>query len=137
VVIEDTAELQCASPNAVILRSSATVGLRRLLRTTMRLSPQRIIVGELRGGEALEALKAWNTGHPGGIATIHANSAFDALARLEDLVREVTQAPMQRTIAAAIDLIVFIAKTPSGRRVESLIQVDGLDGNTDRTQTKE
>jgi P-type conjugative transfer ATPase TrbB len=130
VILEDTAEIQCAAPNAVILRATSTVTLQRLVRTTMRLSPRRIIVGEVRGAEALEMLKAWNTGHPGGIATIHANSAADALARLEDLVREATEAPMQRTIAAAVHLIVFIAKTATGRQVEEVVRVDGVRGET-------
>jgi type IV secretion system protein TrbB len=128
VILEDTAEIQCAAPNAVIMRATSTVSLQRLVRTTMRLSPRRIIVGEVRGAEALEMLKAWNTGHPGGIATIHANSAADALARLEDLVREATEAPMQRTIAAAVHLIVFIAKTATGRQVEEVILIEGVRG---------
>jgi type IV secretion system protein TrbB len=130
VILEDTAEIQCAAPNAVIMRATSTVSLQRLVRTTMRLSPRRIIVGEVRGGEALEMLKAWNTGHPGGIATIHANSAADALARLEDLVREATDAPMQRTIAAAVHLIVFIAKTATGRQIEELVRVEGVRRET-------
>jgi P-type conjugative transfer ATPase TrbB len=130
VILEDTAEIQCAAPNAVILRATSTVSLQRLVRTTMRLSPRRIIVGEVRGAEALEMLKAWNTGHPGGIATIHANSAADALARLEDLVREATAAPMQRTIAAAVHLIVFIVKTATGRGVEEVVWVEGVNGET-------
>jgi type IV secretion system protein TrbB len=130
VILEDTAEIQCAAPNAVIMRATSTVSLQRLVRTTMRLSPRRIIVGEVRGAEALEMLKAWNTGHPGGIATIHANSAADALARLEDLVREATDAPMQRTIAAAVHLIVFIAKTATDRQVEEVVLVEGVRGET-------
>jgi type IV secretion system protein VirB11 len=112
------------------MRATSTVSLQRLVRTTMRLSPRRIIVGEVRGAEALEMLKAWNTGHPGGIATIHANSAADALARLEDLVREATAAPMQRTIAAAVHLIVFIARTATGRQVEEVVLVEGVSGQT-------
>jgi type IV secretion system protein VirB11 len=137
VIIEDTAEIQCAAPNAVLMRSTDSVSLQRLVRTTMRFSPTRIIVGEVRGGEAHDVIKSWNTGHPGGVATIHANSAADALGRLEDLVREATEAPMQRTIAAAVHLIVFITKSPGGRRVEELIRVEGLEGETYITSHQE
>jgi type IV secretion system protein VirB11 len=137
VIIEDTAELQCAAPNAMIMRATSTVSLQRLVKATLRFAPKRIIVGEVRGGEALASIKAWNTGHPGGVATIHANSAADALPRLEDLVREASEAPMQRTIAAAIHLIVFIARTASGRRVEELLCVDGFDGNAYRVEPEE
>lgn len=136
VIIEDTAELQCAAPNAMIMRATSTVSLQRLVRATMRFSPKRIIVGEVRGGEALEMIKAWNTGHPGGIATIHANSANDALQRLEDLVREATEAPMQKTIAAAVHFIIFINRTACGRRIEQLIRVEGFDGSIYRTSTE-
>ncbi len=102
--------------------------LRRLVRATLRLRPDRIIVGEVRGPEALDLLKAWNTGHPGGVATIHANNATAALTRLENLVAEATAAPMQVAIATAIDLVVSIARTPRGRRVEKVIRVTGFDG---------
>ncbi len=137
VIIEDTAELQCAAPNAMIMRATSTVSLQRLVRATMRFSPKRIIVGEVRGGEALELIKAWNTGHPGGVATIHANSAREALARLEDLIREATDAPMRRTIAAAVHFIVFIAKTAGGRRVEELLRVEALSGETYQTSPED
>jgi type IV secretion system protein VirB11 len=137
VIIEDTAEIQCAAANSVIMRTSGTVSLEALVRTTLRFSPRRIIVGEVRGGEALAMLKAWNTGHPGGVATIHANGAADALSRLEDLIREATDAPMQKTIAAAVHLVVFIARTMRGRRVEELIEVKGVDGGQYRLSPME
>jgi type IV secretion system protein VirB11 len=137
VIIEDTAELQCAAPNAMIMRATSAVSLQRLVKATMRFSPKRIIVGEVRGGEALELIKVWNTGHPGGVTTIHANSAGDALPRLEDLVREASQVPMQRTIAAAIHLVVFIARTGGERSVEQVIRVDGFDGNAYRVNPEE
>ncbi|MBC7066016.1 Flp pilus assembly complex ATPase component TadA, partial [Salmonella enterica subsp. enterica serovar Enteritidis] len=89
VILEDTAEIQCAAENAVSLHTSDTVDMARLLKSTMRLRPDRIIVGEVRDGAALTLLKAWNTGHPGGITTIHANSAISALRRLEQLTAEV------------------------------------------------
>jgi type IV secretion system protein VirB11 len=129
IVIEDTTELQCAAANVLTMRASLTVGLSRLVRTALRFSPKRIIVGVVRGGEALELIKAWNTGLPGGIATIHANSAREALPRLEDLIREATAAPMARTIAAAVHHILFVAKTDGGRRLEALIRIEGLAGD--------
>jgi P-type conjugative transfer ATPase TrbB len=128
VILEDTAEIQCASENAVLLRSCEAADLRRLLRATLRLRPDRILVGEVRGAEALDLLKAWNTGHPGGVATIHANDARAGLTRLENLVAEATPAPAQRTIAEAIHLIVSIAKTAEGRRIQELVRVRGFDG---------
>jgi type IV secretion system protein VirB11 len=137
VVIEDTPEIQCAAPNALIMRATTNVSLMRLFRATMRFSPKRIIVGEVRGGEALELIKAWNTGHPGGIATIHANSAKEGLIRLEDLVREVTAAPMRHTIGAAVHFILFIAKTERGRRVEELVRVEGVEQGEYQTFVEE
>ncbi len=126
LILEDTVEIQCTSSNAVALRTSETVGLRRLLRATLRLRPDRILVGEVRGAEALDLLKAWNTGHPGGIATLHANSAASALTRLESLVAEATAAPPQAMIAAAIDVIAVIVKTDIGRRITELVRVGGF-----------
>ncbi len=96
----------------------------RLLRTTMRLRPDRIIVGEVRDGAALTLLKAWNTGHPGGVATVHSNSAKSALRRLEQLTSEANPQPMHHVIAEAVDLIVSIARTPHGRRIREVVQVD-------------
>jgi P-type conjugative transfer ATPase TrbB len=89
VIIEDTSELQCAAKNAVVMRATDTVDMQRLLKATMRLRPDRIIVGEVRGGEALSLLKAWNTGHPGGVCTVHANHARAGLQRIEQLIAEV------------------------------------------------
>lgn len=130
VVLEDTVELQCPALNFVSLRSSDAVDMRRLLKATMRLRPDRIIVGEVRGGEALSMLKAWNTGHPGGLCTVHANSARAALTRLEQLVAEVTPADMRAVIAEAVNLIVPIAKTRASRVVNPILQVNGLaDGD--------
>ncbi|MGE0409930.1 MAG: P-type conjugative transfer ATPase TrbB [Amphiplicatus sp.] len=128
VILEDTRELRCAASDCVALRTSATVGLEKLVRSTMRLRPDRIIVGEVRGGEALDLLKAWNTGHPGGVATVHSNSAASALTRIEQLIGERTALIPRALIAEAIDLVVFIAKTNGARRVEEILRVDGLDG---------
>ncbi len=109
ILIEDTRELQCAAPDCVALRTKAgVVCLSDLVRSTLRLRPDRIIVGEVRGAEALDMLKAWNTGHPGGITTVHANSARAAVYRLEQLIQEAVVTVPRRLIAEAIDLIVFI-----------------------------
>lgn len=129
IILEDTAEIQCAADNAVCLHTSDTVDMSRLLKSTMRLRPDRIIVGEVRDGAALTLLKAWNTGHPGGVATIHANSARSALQRLEQLTAEVSQQPMQAVIGDAVDLIVFIERTPKGRRVTEILHVTRFAGS--------
>ncbi len=128
ILIEDTRELQCAAPDVVALRTrigSVTMG--DLVRSTLRLRPDRIIVGEVRGREALDMLKAWNTGHPGGIATVHANSAVAALYRLEQLVQESVVTVPRRLIAEAIDVIVFISGRGRGRRVSNIVRVAGVD----------
>jgi len=130
VIIEDTAEIQCAADNAVLLRASLDVSMQQLLKATMRLRPDRILVGEVRGGEALALLKAWNTGHPGGVATLHANDARAGLVRLEQLVSEagVVQG-VPALIGAAVNLVVVIARTPGGRKITELLAVHGyVDG---------
>lgn len=128
IIIEDTRELQCAASDVVALRTRpGIVGMADLVRSTLRLRPDRIIVGEVRGAEALDMLKAWNTGHPGGIATVHANSAVSALYRLEQLVQETVVTVPRRLIAEAIDMIVFIAGRGLARRVETIARVAGLD----------
>jgi type IV secretion system protein VirB11 len=136
VLIEDTRELQCAASDCVALRTkSGVVSLADLVRSTMRLRPDRIIVGEVRGAEALDMLKAWNTGHPGGIATVHANSARSALYRLEQLVQETVLTVPRRLIAEAIDLVVFIQGRGTARRIETIAEVNGLDADGDYTVT--
>jgi len=132
VIIEDTSELQCSAENAVILKATDTVSMVRLLKTTMRLRPDRIIVGEVRGGEALALLKAWNTGHPGGVCTVHANTHVNAaragLTRIEQLIQEASNSPMRELIAEAVDLIVSIAKTDNkpGRLVQEVVSISGI-----------
>ncbi|WP_206240214.1 P-type conjugative transfer ATPase TrbB [Novosphingobium terrae] len=132
ILIEDTRELQCAAPDTVALRTrpggrdGAGVTMADLVRSTLRLRPDRIVVGEIRGAEALDMLKAWNTGHPGGIATVHANSAASALHRIEQLVQESVATVPRALIAEAIDLIVFIAGRGHARRVETVLRVNGL-----------
>jgi type IV secretion system protein VirB11 len=128
LIIEDTRELQCAASDVVALRTRAgSVTMADLVRSTLRLRPDRIIVGEVRGREALDMLKAWNTGHPGGIATVHANSAASALYRLESLVQETVVTVPRRLIAEAIDMIVFISGRGLARRIEQTARVAGLD----------
>jgi type IV secretion system protein VirB11 len=128
VILEDTRELRCAAPDCVRLRTKPGVAsLADLVRSTLRLRPDRIIVGEVRGAEALDMLKAWNTGHPGGITTRHANSAASALIRLEQLVQEAVITVPRALIAEAIDLIVFMSGRGAARKVESLLKLEGLD----------
>jgi type IV secretion system protein VirB11 len=131
ILIEDTRELQCPLPDTVALRTRAgAASMTDLVRSTMRLRPDRIVVGEVRGPEALDMLKAWNTGHPGGIATVHANSARAALTRIEQLVQEAVVTVPQQLIAEAIDIIAFIAGRGAGRRVAAVVRVAGLDPRT-------
>lgn len=131
ILIEDTRELQCPLPDTVALRARPPqVSMTQLVRSTMRLRPDRIIVGEVRGPEALDMLKAWNTGHPGGVATVHANSGQAALYRIEQLCQEAVVTVPRQLIAEAIDLVVFIAGRGVDRRVSTIARVAGLDPDT-------
>ena len=135
VILEDTRELRCAAPNVVQLRTHrGSTSLQDLVRSTLRLRPDRIIIGEVRGAEALDLLKAWNTGHPGGITTLHANSAHGALARLEQLTLEATPRAPFDLIAEAIDVVVFMSRAGGQRRVEEALRVTGFDGEGYQTQ---
>lgn len=129
-LIEDTPELQCAAWDTVAVmtrRSPQVIGVVDLVRDALRMRPDRIVVGELRdGAAALETLKSWNTGHPGGLSTLHANSAEEALHRMEDLISEVVSVVPQRAIGNAIDLVVQISRTLEGRRVEAILAVEGF-----------
>ncbi len=134
LLLEDTRELVCRTAECVALRTQPGVAsLTDLLRSTLRLRPDRIVVGEVRGAEALALIKAWNTGHPGGLATLHANSAPAALARLELLIQEAAAAVDRRLVAEAVDLVVFLDRSGGARRVETLLAVHGLhpDGTYD------
>jgi len=132
VILEDTRELKCAAADCVALRTKPSVAtLADLVRSTLRLRPDRIIVGEVRGPEALDMLKAWNTAHPGGITTVHANSAQAGLYRLEQLVQEAVVTVPRHLIVQAIDLIVFIKGRGANRRVETLFEVTSLDADGD------
>lgn len=131
ILIEDTRELQSPVADTVALRTRAGhVTMADLVRSTLRLRPDRIIIGEVRGPEALDMLKAWNTGHPGGIATVHANSAAAALTRIEQLVQEAVVTVPRRLIAEAIDLVVFISGRGVQRRIASIARVGGIDPDT-------
>jgi len=126
IIIEDTLELQCTAPDTVFLRSRDHVSMNDLLKATMRLRPDRIIVGEVRGPEALTLLKAWNTGHPGGVATVHANSAKGGLTRLEQLIQEAIPTPQKALIAEAVNIVIFIERYRHSRRVKEIIEVTGF-----------
>lgn len=129
VIIEDTRELQCSAENTVFLRTSDDVDMTKLLRVTMRMRPDRILVGEVRGGEALALLKAWNTGHPGGVGTVHANDAAAALVRLGQLIQEAGVPPVPELIAEAVDIVVSIKRTSTGRRIEEIVKVQGWENS--------
>jgi len=132
-LIEDTPELQSSAWDTVGVltrRAPIAIGVVDLVRDSLRMRPDRIVVGEMRdGAAALETLKSWNTGHPGGLSTLHANSAEDALRRLEDLALEVVSVAPRRMIAQAVDVVVHIQRTEAGRRVERILAVDGLAGD--------
>lgn len=131
VLIEDTRELQCSAPNLVALRTKDGVAsLSDLVKSSLRLRPDRIPIGEVRGAEALDLLKAWGTGHPGGIGTIHANSALGALRRLEQLVQEVVVTVPRALIAETIDIIAVLAGRGAARRLVEIALVEGLDPAT-------
>lgn len=133
LIIEDTLELQCDVRNHVQLKAFGNVTMLDCLKACMRLKPTRIVVGEVRGAEALTLLKSWNTGHPGGVATVHANDAQAGLKRLEALIAEATAAPSQTLIAEAVDLVVFIdeeARLAAGRKVREVMAVRGFDHTT-------
>jgi type IV secretion system protein VirB11 len=127
VLIEDTRELQCAARNLVALRTKDGVAsLADLVRASLRLRPDRIPIGEVRGAEALDLLKAWGTGHPGGVATLHAGSALGALRRLEQLIQEAVPVPPRALIAETIDLIAVLSGRGDARRLSDLACVRGL-----------
>ena len=140
ISIEDTTELQCPVKNYLDLRAVGDVTMLDCLRACMRLKPTRIVVGEVRGGEAHTLLKAWNTGHPGGAATVHANDALSGLIRLESLVAEATSAPQQTLIAEAVDLVVFVDEESGirpGAKSGKLLLVTGYrDGNIRSSMSK-
>jgi type IV secretion system protein VirB11 len=131
-IIEDTGEIQCAAENYVQYHSTIDVPMTQLLKTTLRMRPDRILVGEVRGPEALDLLMAWNTGHEGGTATLHANNAKAGLDRLAMLISMNPESPrpIEPLIGEAVHVVVFIAKTQEGRRIQEIIAVSGYrDGH--------
>lgn len=128
-VIEDTGEIQCTAENCVQYYTTLEVTMTMLLKTTLRMRPDRIIVGEVRGAEALDLLDAWNTGHEGGVATIHANSCEAALMRLKSLITRNNSAPneIEPLIGEAVHLIIQIARTSKGPRIQEIMQVSGYE----------
>jgi type IV secretion system protein VirB11 len=132
VLIEDTRELQCAAPNLVALRTKdGAATLSDLVRSALRLRPDRIPIGEVRGAEALDLLKAWGTGHPGGVGTLHAGSAIGALRRLEQLIQEAVVTVPRALIAETIELIAVLSGRGAARRLAELAVVKGLGPSGD------
>jgi type IV secretion system protein VirB11 len=132
VLIEDTRELQCAAPNLVALRTKdGAATLSDLVRSALRLRPDRIPIGEVRGAEALDLLKAWGTGHPGGVGTLHAGSALGALRRLEQLIQEAVVTVPRALIAETVEIIAVLAGRGRSRRLIELAAVTGLGPNGD------
>ena len=127
ITIEDTKELRCTAENCVALTTTDSVDMDSLLKKTLRLSPNRIVVGEVRSREALTLIDAWSTGHRGGCSTVHSDSAQETLYRLEGMISRVSVNPQQAAIARAINVIVYIAKRAATRRVEEVIAVDRWD----------
>jgi type IV secretion system protein VirB11 len=129
LIIEDTGEIQCFAKNFVQYRTSLEVNMTQLLRTSLRMRPDRILVGEVRGPEALDLLMAWNTGHEGGAATLHANDARAGLTRLAMLISMHPDAPrpIEPLIGEAVHLLVHITRTSEGRRVQEILEVDGYE----------
>ncbi len=124
VILEDLPELQIQSQDYVKLAATIHVTMRMLVKGVLRMRPDRIIIGEVRDGAALDLLKAWNTGHPGGICTIHANSPEATISRLEDLVREAAANVPNYLIKEALDVIVFMQRNRSGKySVESVTEL--------------
>lgn len=130
LIIEDTGEIQCFAKNFVQYRTSMEVNMTQLLRASLRMRPDRILVGEVRGPEALDLLMAWNTGHEGGAATLHANDARAGLSRLAMLISMHPDAPrpIEPLIGEAVHLLVHITRTSEGRCVQEILEVDGYEG---------
>ena len=131
ILIEDTGEIQCAAANYVQYHTSIDVNMTTLLRSALRMRPDRILVGEVRGPEALDLLMAWNTGHEGGAATLHANNARAGLDRLAMLIsmHPDSPRPIEPLIAEAVHVVVHIARFEGQRRVQEIVAVSGFDGH--------
>jgi len=137
VLIEDTRELQCTAPNLVALRTKdGAASLSDLVRSSLRLRPDRIPIGEVRGAEALDLLKAWGTGHPGGVGTLHAGSAIGALRRLEQLIQEAVVTVPRALIAETIDIVAVLEGRGAARRLAELARIERLDASSDYVLTQ-
>lgn len=138
-IIEDTGELQCAGKNVLQYHTSNTVTMTDCLKQALRNRPDRILVGEVRDAVALDMLDAWNTGHEGGLATVHANSARAALARLRSLVNRAEHPPkdIDEIIGEVVHLIVFIVRTPAGREIREIVRVEGYDSHAGEYRLEE
>ncbi len=136
-IIEDTGEIQCAAENFVQYHTSSDVSMTALLKVILRMRPDRILVGEVRGAEALDLLDAWNTGHEGGAATLHANNAHAGLARLKSLITRNESAPsdIESLIGEVVHMVVHIARTPEGRRIQEILEISGYENGRYNTKT--
>lgn len=132
IIIEDTSELKCAIENVVFFKTTKQVTVTSLIKQCLRLNPHRIFVGELRDQAALDLMDAWNTGHPGGVATLHANSAKQGLSRLRGLVSRNSAAPrdIEEVIGEAVQVAMYMEKTLEGRKVKEILEVDGYNRRT-------
>lgn len=139
VIIEDTREIQCTAQNTVFFHTTNDVSMTKCLKQTLRFRPTRIHVGEVRDEAALDLLDAWNTGHSGGISTVHANSALQGLSRVRGLVSRSPSAPrcVEEVIGEAVQVLVFIERTPSGRRIREILAVDGYSPRNQEYQLRE
>ena len=130
LILEDLPELQCSSKDHVAMVTTSQVSMRDLVKGSLRMRPDRIIVGEVRDGTALDLLKAWNTGHPGGLCTIHANSAKGGVNRLRDLMLEAVENIPNSLITEAVDILVFIERTKNGsRKIKDIVELTGVKNN--------
>lgn len=136
VLIEDMPELQCTAENYLPLRTSPHASMDDLLRSTLRATPDRIVVGEVRSGEALALLDAWSTGHSGGCSTVHSNSAYQTLLRLQKMISRVSMTPQQETIGEAVDMVVYLARKGTGRIIQEVLLVEGYDEKKQMYKTK-
>jgi pilus assembly protein CpaF len=142
VTIEDSAELQLQQPHVVRLETRppniegrGEVTQRDLVRNALRMRPDRIVIGEVRGGESIDMLQAMNTGHDGSLTTVHANTPRDALARLETMIQmtgmRLSDRAMRQQIASAINMVVQVARLSDGsRRITSISEITGMEGDT-------
>jgi type IV secretion system protein TrbB len=127
VILQERLEFGWCGGNVLSLRTSESADLARLLQATLRLRPDTIVVGEVRGREALEMLKAWNSRHPGGITTVDANDVGAALSRLDQLAQEAGVPPQPGLVGAAVDFVVAMQRTSTGRAVSEVVRVEGYD----------